>query len=351
MDEKENGGKIVRKEKSFLTYNQQMRRLRNEKDIKCDGSSDKTFLVRAGYFNIVNGYKDPFTCDRDENNKHIYLPGTSLEHLHELKVFDDELRLFFLKYITQIEEEVRTLVGYKFDQCNNGGSIAWYEPKAYEQEKGLQDIMMTISSTYSELSKSHLDYVKHYQDKHNTIPTWIMVKVVNFSTFIKILKNSKRQVKYHICYLYDITDEKGKPNIKLLIGSLHWLRMVRNSCAHNERIFSCRQKSGGRNNNSGRIKEKYIRQLRKVYSKDTDKNLFDMLVYFKYYLPKNEYEIMMLELIEKLQNLEVVIPRNAFDNIRANMGIKQIEDLKQLVDLPKKEIKYNSFDRIDCNLK
>lgn len=35
----------------------------------------------------------------------------------------DDLRLFLLKYITQIEEEVRTLTGYKFDQSNNDGKI------------------------------------------------------------------------------------------------------------------------------------------------------------------------------------------------------------------------------------
>lgn len=44
-------------DKLFLTYNQQMRKLRNNKQILCNGSSHKKILVRAGYFNIVNGYK------------------------------------------------------------------------------------------------------------------------------------------------------------------------------------------------------------------------------------------------------------------------------------------------------
>ena len=55
----------MHKEKSFLTYNQQLRKLRNEKNIECEGTKDKTLLVRAGYFNIVNGYKDPFTYIQD----------------------------------------------------------------------------------------------------------------------------------------------------------------------------------------------------------------------------------------------------------------------------------------------
>ena len=67
--------------------------------------------------------------------------------------------------------------------------------------------MSAISSAYSELSKSQLEYVRHYMKNHLSIPTWIMIKVVNFSTFINILKNSKMSVKHSICYLYDITDE------------------------------------------------------------------------------------------------------------------------------------------------
>ncbi len=44
-------------DKDFLTYNQQMRKLRNDKHINCQGSAHKKILIRSGYFNIVNGYK------------------------------------------------------------------------------------------------------------------------------------------------------------------------------------------------------------------------------------------------------------------------------------------------------
>ena len=284
-----------------------MRKLRNTKNIDCSGSKDKKILIRMGYFNIVNGYKTPFTCGVDSNGDHVYLPNTSLEHLYELKQFDDNLRLFLLKYITQIEEEIRTLTGYKFDQCNNNGKIPWYDSNAYSPTSRLQNRMNTISSAYSELSSSQLDYVKFYMEHHSSIPTWIMIKMVNFSTFIDILKNSKTGVTHSLCKLYDMYDSNGKPNVKLLIGSLHWLRKIRNSCAHNERIF-------------------------------------DLLVYFKYYLPDKEYKRMMSEFQEMLTDLQRDIFTNAFDNIRGQMGIKNLADLETLKNLPKAPILYNSFD-------
>lgn len=332
--------------KNFRTYNQQMRKLRNDKHIDCHDSKHKQILVRAGYFNIINGYKTPFICGTDIDNNHIYLPNTSLEHLYKLKKFDDSLRLFLLKYITQVEEEVRTLTGYKFDQCNDNGKISWYDTNAYSSAKPLQERMRAISSAYSELSSSKLDYVKYYMKNHTQIPTWIMIKVVNFSTFIDVLQCSKTNVTHAICKLYNMLDKNGFPNVKLLIGSLHWLRKVRNSCAHNERVYCIRQSHDPRKHNTGRIIDNYIRALRPSYSQSNDKQLFDLLIYFKYYLPENEYSKLISELKSMLLHLQYAISKNAFDNIRGQMGIKNLSDLDLLINLPKAPIKYNHFDTL-----
>lgn len=207
-----------------------MKKLRKDKKIDCNGTPHKISLVRSGYFNMINGYKTPFTCGTDANGNHIYFPNTTLSQINSLKKFDESLRLFLLKYITQVEEEVRTLTGYKFDQCNDNGKIPWYETSAYSPNATLQSKMNTISSAYSELSRSKSEYVQFYMKNHEQIPTWIMIKVVNFSTFIDVLHNSKPNVTHAICKLYSMYDDNNLPNVKLLIGSLHWLRRVRNSC-------------------------------------------------------------------------------------------------------------------------
>ena len=142
----------MNEDKLFLTYNQQMRKLRNDKQIACNGSSDKKLLVRAGYFNIVNGYK--------------------------------------------------------LDECNENGKIPWYDTNAYSPNKSLQDKMSVISKAYSELSRSQLDYVKFYMDNHKQISTWIMIKVVNFSTFIDIIQCSKTDVSHSLCHLYGLEYEQ-----------------------------------------------------------------------------------------------------------------------------------------------
>lgn len=321
-----------------------MKKLRNDKKIKCEGSSDKKILVRAGYFNIVNGYKSPFVSGTDKNGNHTYISETSIHQLQAVKKFDDRLRSFLLRYITQIEEETRTLTGYKFDECNNNGNIPWYDTDAYSPNKSLQEKMNVISKAYRELSDSKLDYVKFYMDSHKQIPTWIMIKVVNFSTFIDIVRFSKTDVPHSLCKLYGLENTNGHPNVKLLIGSLHWMRKIRNSCAHNERIY-CLSRSQDRYGHSGRILEKYLKMLGPRYSRDLDQKIFDLLIYFKYYLPKSEYKLFISELKSMLIDLQSKIHPHAFEYVRAQIGIKNLSDFDYLLNLPKDEIEYNKFDK------
>lgn len=96
-----------------------------------------------------------------------------IDQIYCVKLFDEDLRSFLLKYITKIEEEVRALTGYKFDECNNNGMISWYDTSAYDERYTLQNKMGTISKAYSELSRSKLDYVKFHMDTHKRIPTWL----------------------------------------------------------------------------------------------------------------------------------------------------------------------------------
>ena len=331
-------------DKFFLTYNQQMRKLRNDKHITCTGSSHKKILIRAGYFNIVNGYKNPFISGQDDEGKHSYISGTSISQLQAVKKFDDQLRSFLLRYITQVEEEARALTGYKFDECNDNGNIPWYDINAYSPNKSLQEKMTVISKAYNELSKSQLDYVKFYMDNHKQIPTWIMIKVVNFSTFIDIIRCSKMDVSHSLCSLYGLEDENGHANVKLLIGSLHWMRRIRNSCAHNERVY-CLTRKQERRGQSGRILEKYLRALSRGYTRNLEQKIFDLIIYFKYFLPKNEYKQFILELKNMLIDLRSKIHPHAFEYVRGQMGIRDLSDLDTLLNLPKDEIEYNKFDK------
>lgn len=312
-------------DKPFLNYEEQINHLVEDKKINCDNPKAKELLIRNGYFNLINGYKTPFVCNIDkEKGKHIYYPGTKIEQISLVKEFDDDLRIHLLKYITKAEEEVRTIAGYKFDDSSMGIS-QWNDKTSYaDYQNNETNILAMINSATDEINRSELDYIKFYIQKHNMIPSWIFVKIINFSTFINFLECSNDDLKDSICNLYNIYDLNGKPNHKLLIGSLHWLRKVRNSCAHNERIYTIERKNG-------RIKDQYIMSMKKAYQRERNQKLIDLLVYLKYYLDVNSYSDLIYYIKDWLTNMEKSLNPNVFANIRGATGIKEINDLQFLL--------------------
>ncbi|MDR2599804.1 MAG: Abi family protein [Oscillospiraceae bacterium] len=312
----------MKNNKEFLTYNKQMKHLRNEKNILCNGLKDKEVLCRIGYFNLINGYKNPFVVSA-VNGVHSYFTGTSVNDLYNLKKFDDEFRLLLFKYITQIEEEIRTITAYKFDEVNDNGKITWYQLNAYDTTRDIPKVVKTISRVYNEIDRADQDYIRFYLEQHNTIPTWVMVKIIQFYTLINFINSSKLSVKRAISSLYGILDSRGNPDFKLLVGSLHWLRTVRNSCAHNERIFTITDKNS-------RIYTNYMNSLAPSYSRERDKKIIDLLVYMKYYLPENEYNTLMMNVEALLTDLSSVIHSQAFSRVLAALGVKNINHISLL---------------------
>ena len=325
-------------EKDFLTHNQQMKRLRDIKKIDCAGSVDKEILCRLGYFNLVNGYKNAFVAGRDIQGNHVYYRGTNIQELYALKQFDDELRSILLKQLTKVEEEVRTVFAYKFDEVNDNGKITWYQIEAYDQSMGGAPVMAAISKAYQDVDGSSQEYVKYYLEHHKFIPTWIMIKVVSFAHFISLIKCAKKPVKQAVCRMYGLFNHEGKEDFNLLEGSMHWIRIVRNCCAHNERIYTmCKPKS--------RIKTPYMDSLAPSYSKDRDKRIVDLLVYLKYYCPHAEYVKFIEQIKELLINLKGDIRQAAFDKVRAELGIKDLSHLDKLCQTVK-HINYNMLSKL-----
>ena len=327
-------------EKQFFTYKGQIEELQN-KGIICS-EDDIHLLVKHGYFNLVNGYREPFFNGKDQNGNRLYLAGTSLQQISLVKEFDDQLRTLLLKSISHVEEELRTISAYCFDYYNTKGETPWHDKNAYRAGCDRQDYSKVVTAIYKDLIYSQSDYVQYYWSQYADFPGWIVFKNINLSTFINIMKLAKDDVNYAICDLYGIANAAGKDRYKILLGSLHWLRIVRNNCAHNERVY-CLRPQGGKAA-SLRIVEQYFSQMKKSYrATNTPKCIMDLLVYLKYYYSSEEFDQLNNQIKELLYNLKGVILPDAFEKVRADMGIKDLADLDTLAGLSKKPIDYASL--------
>lgn len=90
--------------KPFLTYEQQLVKLRDEKHIViADEAGTLCKLQQVGYYSLVSGYKHLFRLPAQK----IYKDGTAFEELVSLYEFDEALRgCFFIIFCTLSDTSV-----------------------------------------------------------------------------------------------------------------------------------------------------------------------------------------------------------------------------------------------------
>lgn len=113
------------------------------------------------------------------------------------------------------------------------------------------------------------------------------------------------------------------------------MRWVRNSCAHNERVY-------GMLRTGQRKITKYHGLLTSRYRYERDKNLVDLFIFIKYYLPHNEYVIFIGKIKDLLSDLEGKIYEEAFLRVKNAIGLRQIQHLDRLLN-NSKEIEYKKY--------
>lgn len=99
--------------KIFLSYDQQIEKLKNEKNLQIDDEVyAKEILRHTSYYSLIGGYKDIFKNPTTKK----YKDGTKFEDLVELYYFDESLRQLFLRYLIKIENEIKSQVSYYFTE-------------------------------------------------------------------------------------------------------------------------------------------------------------------------------------------------------------------------------------------
>ncbi|MGL5440163.1 MAG: Abi family protein [Filifactoraceae bacterium] len=315
-----------KKSKRFFTYSEQEEYL-NSKGIRCSSKEEKIIIRRLGYFNLLSGYKWPFVKDTTNKESYVYAKGTTVEQIAKVKAFDDELRVLFLRYITKAEDEVRAVAAYKMDDFNLknfGETISWNDTKAYGYDKSNKEIKRLIARMERELSFNKTSYLDEYRRKYDKVPTWLLFKFIGFSTFVNVLNYVKPEVRDELSSLYGFETKDSKLDNELLITALHWLRKIRNVCAHNERLYDT--------NAPERVIERYFELLPVEYhGLKESKRIIDGVIYLKYFLDANDYAGLIGQLTAILKHLQDNIIDEGFSNVIRDMGIIDISHLDCLL--------------------
>ena len=110
--------------KPFLTYAQQIQKLKDKNLVIPDEPNAAAILHRYGYFALITGYKDLL---KNRTTKR-YLDGTTFDDIVAIYRFDEQLRELTFRYLLHIERHIRS-------------SLSWYKisiaPEAYRKPRRL----------------------------------------------------------------------------------------------------------------------------------------------------------------------------------------------------------------------
>lgn len=303
--------------KKFLTYEQQIKKLLDKKLEINNPEEALKLLKKYSYFNLINGYKAPF-----KGNDGNYKKGTSIRDIYSLFTFDDELRHILMKYILIVELNVKSLLSYsfceKFGEEQNEYQNALNYNYTPNNQKAINDLIQHLVLQMTN-AQQKVSYVEHQATKHHNIPLWVLVKTLSFGQISKMYSLQQDSIKSKI------TKEMPRVRENQLSIMLDILSRYRNVCAHNERLFDFKYKRS-------RLKTTTIHKHFNLYTDSpSPSNLFDVMIFLKLLLTKNEFLSFAKEFEDKLQTLSKATNQIQKSLLLRLMGFPQ--NWKEIIDL------------------
>lgn len=267
--------------KPFLTYEQQLHKLIIEKHLIIkDIDFAKQKLCDIGYFSLIDGYKAPF---RDPMTR-VYFPFTTFEDIFALYQFDSFLRELIFQHLCMIEKKMRNLISYAF--CSSHGELQqeYLSPTNYnyipKNKQGIHKLIRILDRLAN--SNTDYEYLIHQRKIYSNVPLWVLVNALTFGQLSKIYSFLPFQLQSSISRSFVHVNEKA------LEQFLRSLVLYRNVCAHNERLFSHKVYSD--------IPDTLLHKKLKIPQTGTQfvmgkRDLFSIVIAFRYLLPKNDFLI------------------------------------------------------------
>ncbi|WP_282926929.1 Abi family protein [Helcococcus kunzii] len=214
--------------KEPLNFDKQINRLKEHKLRIDDPDYAKSILKEINYYRFT-GYALEFRKNKCDSN---FIDNTNFNMIYDIYRFDEDLRLLLLEYLLKIEIYYRTQISYGFslNKCKNSPHDQHYDINNYYNKTSIKKIWSSIEREIGYNKDS--DVVKHHNTNYGKkMPLWVLVELISFSNLSKY---------YNSLYTWDqkiIANLVGFNNNNLS-NWLHCMSVLRNMCAHNNRLYN-----------------------------------------------------------------------------------------------------------------
>lgn len=305
--------------KPFKSYRTQLRNLRDRGMYVPTNGTPMRILEKENYYNVINGYKDLFLQTRKTAiSSETYKTGTKFSEINALYNFDCELKAIFLKRLLRIENHIKSAIAYHFSAAYGAKNYLIIEnfdlnPRSYETAgTRYSDVMRLIVGIQGDIArqiKKH-ESINHYMLEYGYVPLWVLMNILTFGTVSYFYKFMKQPDKQKISKLYKISENEFELMLKIL-------SLVRNICAHDERLYNFRSRDN--------IKENWVHKTLALPKGPSGyingrNDLFAVLICIRIFLKKSEFKKMTMEIKKALKDLEKELNVISINDILNRMG-------------------------------
>lgn len=252
-----------------------------------------------------------------------YIKGATLEEIFALYKFDSEIRSAFLKYILKIERRMDTYIAYEFSRqygeknyligtnFNNNSKIT---------DSRIKSLIADINSNISTQVRNGNKMLSHYLTQYGYIPLWVLIRIITFGQISKFYDLMKQQDQNKVAKKFGIREKELKTYI-------HNLAIIRNICAHDEKLYDIRLKNAIMQND---IHKQFNLILQNGQYANGYRDLFSIVIILKVLLAEEEFKEFYSIIINEIKKLENEIKSIKFSEILNKMGF--VRDYQNLIN-------------------
>lgn len=289
-------------------------------------AATQRIIEAENYYKLFNGYKEPF-LDSSKSDE-SYLSGTKFEEVYALYLFDRELRNIFIRYILEIENNVKSVLAHEFSRkygyenylkvANFDTSVKPRERKTKAQKVGeISDLISNLQHEVARQLSKNNSMVSHYMLNYGYIPLWVLVNTLTIGTISVFYSHLEQQDQNNIGRFFSLKPEELKTILQVLT-------LYRNACAHDERLYNL--KAMNRNMRPNNIKALPIHATLGI-PKNAGNNymagvndLFAIVLIFKTMLSKDAFAAFYDSMDALMQRLSTELTTISISRIEADMG-------------------------------
>lgn len=296
-------------EKTFKTIEEQINILKG-RNLIINNDAIATDIFYNNYYYLINGYKDLFINEKAKEEK--FQDHVTLEEIYSLYQFDSNIRISFLKYILIIERKIDTYIAYEFSKSY--GHKNYLKEDNFENTKAntrkIQKLIKDINDKIAKQYDNSNRMICHYIEKHGYIPLWVLIRILSFGDVSKFYRLMKQKEANAVSKRFNV-------QYKVLRTYLINLAIVRNICAHDEKLYDVRLKY--KTPSTIYHDKMKISKISGNYIKGV-KDLFSIVIILKDLLPKEDFKAFYKVIIMELKTLEKNITSININKILSIMG-------------------------------